>query len=171
MSIKWRQAGDFHPFDWLGQFVSIRMNWRTGFEKRSQFLIGWKRATNCVVAHSSPLRCFKQCCRWIEWEQRVTTPIVLSSKFLYMPWSSDPAEIEKLRLSPPTSRQREQPAIARKTSDKPTYHYQSGSMSDIVISKCLRAHYLYEAFRAGLAVVQHPDVESRFLTRIGPEVV
>ena len=24
-----------------------------------------------------------------------------------------------------------------------------GSMSDIVISKCLRAHYLYEAFRAG----------------------
>jgi hypothetical protein len=71
MSIKWRQAGDFHPFDWLGQFVSIRMNWRIGFEKRSQFHIGWKRATNSVVAHSSPLRCFKQCCRWIEWEQRV----------------------------------------------------------------------------------------------------
>jgi hypothetical protein len=58
MSTRWRQAGDFHPFDWLGQFVSIRMNWRTGFEKRSQFLIGWKRATNCVVAHSSRLRCF-----------------------------------------------------------------------------------------------------------------
>jgi hypothetical protein len=30
------------------------------------------------------------------------------------------AEIEKLRLNPLTSRQREQPAIARKTSDKPT---------------------------------------------------
>ena len=27
----------------------------------------------------------QQCCRWIEWEQRVTTPIVLSSKFLYIP--------------------------------------------------------------------------------------
>ena len=36
-------AGGTGPrFDWLGQFVSIRMNWRTGFEKRSQFLIGWK---------------------------------------------------------------------------------------------------------------------------------
>ena len=51
-------AEDFHRFDWLGQFVSIPMNWRTGFEKRSQFLIGWKRVTNCVVAHRSPLRCF-----------------------------------------------------------------------------------------------------------------
>ena len=41
-------------------------------------------------------------------------------KILVMPWSSDPAEIEKLRSNPPTSRYREQPAIARKTSDKPT---------------------------------------------------
>ena len=35
-----------------------------------------------------------------------------------------------------------------------------GSMSDIVISKCLRAHYLYEAFRAGFtgrgAIMQAP---------------
>ena len=31
-----------------------------------------------------------------------------------------------------------------------------GSMSDIVISKCLRAHYLYEAFRAGLAEFNIP---------------
>ncbi len=36
-----------------------------------------------------------------------------------------------------------------------------GSMSDIVISKCLRAHYLYEAFRAGLAEVQHPQTMLR----------
>jgi hypothetical protein len=50
MSIKWRQAGDSHPFDWLGQFVSILMNWRSGFEKRSHFLIGRNTATNCVVA-------------------------------------------------------------------------------------------------------------------------
>ncbi len=34
-------------------------------------------------------------------------------------------------------------------------------MSDIVISKCLRAHYLYEAFRAGLAEVQHPQTMLR----------
>ena len=44
---------------WLGQFVPIRMNWRTGFEKRSQSLIGRKRATNCVVAHSLRLQCFR----------------------------------------------------------------------------------------------------------------
>jgi hypothetical protein len=36
-----------------------------------------------------------------------------------------------------------------------------GSMSDIVISKCLRAHYLYEAFGAGLAEVQHPQTMLR----------
>jgi hypothetical protein len=46
----------------------------------------------------------QQCCRWIEREKRVTTPIVLSSKFLYMPWSSNLAEIEKLRLNPLTCR-------------------------------------------------------------------
>ena len=34
-------------------------------------------------------------------------------------------------------------------------------MSDIVISKCLRAHYPYEAFRAGLAEVQHPQTMLR----------
>ena len=43
---------------------------------------------------------------------------------------------------------------------RPTSRYQSGLMSDIVISKCLRAHYLYEAFRAGFtgrgAIMQAP---------------
>jgi hypothetical protein len=34
-------------------------------------------------------------------------------------------------------------------------------MSDIAISKCLRAHHLYEAFRAGLAVVQYPQTMLR----------
>ena len=36
-----------------------------------------------------------------------------------------------------------------------------GSMSDIAISKSLRAHHLYEAFRAGLAVVQYPQTMLR----------
>ncbi len=36
-----------------------------------------------------------------------------------------------------------------------------GSMSDIAISKRLRAHYLYGAFRAGLAVVQHSQTMLR----------
>ena len=35
------------------------MNWQTGFDGRSQVpFIGRKRAANCVVAHSSRLRCF-----------------------------------------------------------------------------------------------------------------
>ena len=33
------------------QSVSTHMNERPGFEKRSQFLISLKTATNCVVAH------------------------------------------------------------------------------------------------------------------------
>jgi predicted DNA-binding transcriptional regulator AlpA len=56
---KMAAGGRLPSFRLLGQFVSIPMNWRTGFEKRSQFLIGWKRATNCVAAHSSQLRCLK----------------------------------------------------------------------------------------------------------------
>jgi hypothetical protein len=36
-----------------------------------------------------------------------------------------------------------------------------GSMSDIAISKCLRVHRLYVAFRVGLAVVQYPQTMLR----------
>ena len=36
------------------QSVSILMNWRTGFEERSQQRFGPKRAASRVVAHSSP---------------------------------------------------------------------------------------------------------------------
>lgn len=36
-----------------------------------------------------------------------------------------------------------------------------GPMSDIAISKCLRAHHLHEAFRAGLAVVRYPQTMLR----------
>jgi len=77
---KMAAGGRLPSFRLAGQFVSIRMNWRTGFEKRSQLLIGWTWATNCVVAHSSPLRGFSTAVR-IEQEQKVTTRIVLSPKF------------------------------------------------------------------------------------------
>jgi len=40
----------------VGQSVSILMNWRTGFEKRSQYRFGPKRANSGVTAHSSPGR-------------------------------------------------------------------------------------------------------------------
>jgi hypothetical protein len=89
MSIKWRQAGDSHLFDWPAQSVSIRMNWRAGFEKRNQFLIGQKRVANCAVAHSSRLQRYSQYGCQIEQAQKVTTRSVLGSKFSYVPWGRD----------------------------------------------------------------------------------
>ena len=41
---KMAASGRLPSFRLAGRSVSILMNWPTGFEERSQFLVGWKRA-------------------------------------------------------------------------------------------------------------------------------
>jgi len=80
MSIRWPLVEGFHLFDWLVQSVSIRMNWRTGFERPNQLLIGLKTEANCVVAHSSHLRITAYVAVRSKTKQRVTTQSALSFK-------------------------------------------------------------------------------------------
>ena len=73
----------------LGQSVSILMNWRPSFEKRSQQPFGPKRATSGVVAHSWPTAAPKQSYRRLQRAQSYH-PECSQLKIPSDPWHRNP---------------------------------------------------------------------------------